>query len=163
MRRLALALTAPLLLLASASLLRAGDTDSDGARMVLAEVLLGDTLLLRGSTSDNGKPHVDHVWEYLRALDLRPTDAFAELRAERTAAGAAEGVSAADGDWTLRRGEEDPWIHLRIAYGGRVEVHWLSFTPAGDGNWRVAAADVERYADMRWIRRREAARLYGDD
>jgi len=134
--------------------------DAADARLVRAEVLLGETTLLLGSTSDDGRPDVDAVWQYLRDLRLQPTEAFTALRDERDEAAAeAEGHPQAD-RWTLRRGEEDPWIHLRVAYGGRAEVHTLTLLRAEDGAWRVDPTDLERYADMRWIRRREATALY---
>jgi hypothetical protein len=130
------------------------------ARLVRAEVLLGETSLLLGSTSDDGKPDVDTVWQYLRDLRLQPTEAFTALRDERAEA-AAEAAGRPQADrWTLRRGEKDPWIHLRIAYGGRAEVHALTLLRDEDGAWRVDPTDLERYADLRWIRRREAAALY---
>lgn len=163
MRRTALALTVLLLLAASAAALRAGGTPHADARMVLAEVFLGETLLLRGSTSDDGKPDVDAVWDYLRGLDLQPTEAFAELKAARAGSAKPADGDHPEGSWTLRREPDEPWIRLRIAYGGRLEAHWLTFVPAADGAWRVAAADVESYADMRWIRRWEATRMYRDD
>lgn len=161
MRRAAIALSAPLLLLASASLLPGAAAPED-ARLVTAEVLLGETVLLRGSTSDDGKPDVDQVWSYLRGLRLKPTEAFDALRTERAGQASEPAEPTADERYTLRRGEKDPWIHLRIAYGGRAEVFALTLL-RDDGGWRVDTADLDRYADMRWIRRSEAARLHGVD
>ena len=137
--------------------------DDTAARLVAAEVRLGDVVLLRGSTSDDGKPDVDQVWDYLRELRLQPTAAFDELRAGRAAEAEAGAEPVAEGSWKLRRRDEDPWIHLRIAYGGRAEVFVLTLLRDEGGRWRVDPADVARYADMRWIRRSEAARLYGRD
>ena len=149
MRRAAL-----FLLLAGACgtvLLQAADRAPD-QRLVRAELRFNGELLLETSTSDDGHPDVDQVWAYLPGLAFRPTPEFAKLLAARGVEGDA---------FTLERGEKDDWIRLDIAYGGRAELRKLPLRRDGE-TWKVDADAVQGAAERRWIRRWEAAALYGD-
>lgn len=119
-------------------------------RMVRAEVSFQGEVLLEASTSDDGSPHVDEVWNYLKKLEFSPTPAFHTLREKREAEGS---------PWTLERSKEEDWIRLDIAYGGRAELWKLPLLQVGE-SWRVDVDAIDAAAERRWIRRWEAANLY---
>lgn len=147
------------LLLTTSAAFTAAAAGKPPARHVGAEIALDGVVVLRGSTSDDGHPDADAVWDYqLGQLTYAPTDAFAKL-----------GVPADAVEWTLAsapapaRGARPAQVRVEVRYGGGVTTHELALvrvprTPNG-GEWRVQARDVERLFAGRSITRREAANL----
>lgn len=51
-------------------------------------------------------------------------------------------------------------VDVRIAYGGRIKLRELQLTRAdGESAWRLDAATIRDFASLRWIQRRDAARV----
>ena len=135
------------------------------ARIVTAEVSLDGQVVLRGSTSDDGRPDADAVWEYLRQLSLTPTAKLASVAPERREDHEGGAFSLLGRAEPERRGADGgPWRHadiqLDIAYGGAAELRTLRLIPtAKPGEWRVDLAAIEGWFGLRTIRREWAARL----
>lgn len=130
-------------------------------RLVMAEVSLGERVVLRASASDDGHPDVDEVWGYLRGMTLEPTAEFAALGVDATAEEftmLGDPFEGGDGSSPRR-----PTVRLEIDYGGRAQVRELRLlrtaTAAGKPAWRVDPAELDRHFSHRWIRRVEAALL----
>ncbi len=153
------------------------------ARLIPAEIRVDGEVVLRGSTSDDGHPDVDAVWDYQRGtLAYAPTAAFAALgvpadteewvleprptdRGERSES--AEGAKADDPKTAAtkpRRRRPAQWtIEVVVGYGGEARTHSLRLVrgkqlPTG-GEWYVHPDDVDRLFGSRLIRREAAAQL----
>ena len=125
------------------------------ARYVEATVNWKGKQLLVGSTSDNGKPDADAVWDYLDGMRFRATDAFRELL---------ESPDAKQVEITNPKDAQARNIEIEIRYGGRVGVWKLMVnkveTEVDDPRcWTIDAKITERFADLRWITRAWARRL----
>lgn len=55
------------------------DTSAEPARLLRAEVRVGDKVVLRGTTSDDGRRDADEVWLAADQVKLLPTEHFAAL------------------------------------------------------------------------------------
>ena len=126
------------------------------ARLVRARIERNGVELLRVSTSDDGYPDVDEVWDYLGELEFEPTEAFGELGVDSTSAVfrllGTEGESRGSSPYYERD------IVLAIAYGGDVSVRKLDLVRSG-ARWKVSPEHVERYFDYRKITREQARGL----
>jgi hypothetical protein len=62
---------------------KANDADPSGPatqRLIRAEVRVGNKVVLRGHTSDDGSPDADEVWSIAHTVKLYPTKEFATLK-----------------------------------------------------------------------------------
>lgn len=130
---------------------------AETARLVPASISVDGEIVLRASTSDDGRPDADAVWSYLHRLEFEPTDAFASL-------GLAPGDTAAELGWLRSRANaakgEPPELVVSIAYGGRDAPYHLALERSrGSSTWRVAKETIEQRFPHRTITRAQAARL----
>ena len=58
----------------------AADTSAHPARLIRAEVRIGNKVVLRGTTSDDGSRDADEVWLAADQVKLLPTKHFAALK-----------------------------------------------------------------------------------
>lgn len=120
----------------------AGDLGTTDARAIRGEVLSNGVAMFQASTSDNGSPNVDEVWNYLPELEFQPTQAYLKpLKGHPL------------GSMVSLEGENNERsIELSISYGGRAWIRSLTLEHK-DGAWRIAAEKVKKEAPYRWIRR----------
>jgi hypothetical protein len=142
-------------LLVQAAHARAG---APPVRLVAATISVDGVVVLRASTSDDGRPDADEVWGYLiDRLAFQPTEAFAALELDP----AAETVTLG---WLKSRANEHlgepPALQVEVAYGGSDAPYRLGLArAAGQETWRVARETVERRFSHRRITRAQAAML----
>ncbi|MEO0650567.1 MAG: hypothetical protein AAFZ65_07815 [Planctomycetota bacterium] len=131
-------------------------------RLVPASIAVEGQVVLRASTSDDGHPDADAVWNYLRhRLVFQPTEAFEQLevdpRAEQITLGWLRGS-----DNALRG--DPPALGLEVRYGGEDHPHRMTLERvAGGAGWRVAPETVERRFGHRRITRNQARALDDPD
>jgi len=128
------------------------------ARLVTASIKVDGELVLRASTSDDGHPDADEVWNYLlERLEFQPAEAFPSL-----------GIDAASETVTLgwlKSSETEhlgdpPAISLEVAHGGHDAPFRLGLVRSkGEQAWRVDRETVENRFPYRSITRTEAAQL----
>lgn len=151
------------------------------ARFVPAEIVLDGTVVLRGSTSDDGRADVDAVWDYqLGGLAYAPTEAFAALGVpadakewvlELPAAGAKESeaekraeAESADATKPRRRGPDEWAIEVLVSYGGEARARTLRLVrgkkqPGSGGDWYLHPDEVRRLFGARLVRREDVPHL----
>jgi hypothetical protein len=141
------------------------------ARYVPAEIRVDGVTVLRASTSDDGSPDADAVWDYQRAtLAYEETEAFAEARkgtavVVREVDGARECIlqspEVVDEDGKQQR--RKPIVEVDVSYGGRARVFEARLVERksadGRAHWLLAVEAVERMFSHREISRREASLL----
>ena len=127
-------------------------------RLVSASITVGGEVVLRASTSDDGHPDADEVWNYLiEQLEFQPTEAFASLGIDPTSKAVTLGWLK--GRETEHLGEP-PTIAVEVAYGGHDAPFRLGLVRSPEKTtWRVDRATVERRFDYRRITRAQAAQL----
>ncbi|MEO0478013.1 MAG: hypothetical protein AAF196_00900 [Planctomycetota bacterium] len=133
------------------------------ARAIVAEISMAGEVILRGHTSDDGRPDVDAVWDRFDGLHLSPTDAFEKLNVPEDAEdfvllGTQTGVDERSG--RVQRARD---VGFMIAYGGEsrafeVRIHRTTDRD-GDPAWTVDPEVTEGYFSIRLISRREARLL----
>lgn len=130
------------------------------ARLILAEVSVGGTIVLRGSTSDDGQPDADAVWRRLPSVQMSPTDAFAKLGvpddAEEFEIRGTEAAAAADEAKPPRRARD---VVFSIRYGGTATAYDVTIQRDGKARWHVQREAVDGYFSLRTISRYAAGRL----
>lgn len=130
---------------------------SSAARLVPAQIEVNGEVVLRASTSDDGHPDADAVWDYLNSeLFFEPTEAFEALGIAEDARSHTLGFLKSKDNETLG---EPPTLALDVSYGGRAEPRILELVRTDSGKWKVHPETVERQFNYRWIRRWDAARL----
>ena len=141
------------------------------ARYVPAEIRVDGVTILRASTSDDGSPDADAVWDYQRAtLAYEEADAFAEARkgasvVVREVEGARECIlqspDVADTDGKQQR--RNPIVEVDVSYGGRAKVFEARLVERknaeGRSRWSLPVEEIERMFSHREISRREASLL----
>ena len=76
----ALLALAPLMLGGAPATATDAETSARSARLIRAEVRVGNKVVLRGTTSDDGRRDADEVWLAADQVKLLPTEHFAELK-----------------------------------------------------------------------------------
>jgi len=131
------------------------------ARFIGAEIRLLDTVVLQGSTSDDGSADVDEVWDYQRAgLTYLPGPGFAAL-------GVAPGASSltlASAPRPAGKGQARPaQVTVDVSYGGTVATADLRLErvpgSAEPGRWRVPVDELDGLFARRTLTRSQAAAL----
>lgn len=119
------------------------------ARLVKVRVYVGEVVILEGSTSDDGSPDADAAWNYLREVQLKPTDRFEEF---------VDKMTTSDGSLELSATGK-----ITVAYGGRKDFRKAVFTKSTDEKkevqYRLDNELIEKWFASRLITRREAAGL----
>ncbi len=126
------------------------------ARWISVEISLNGEVILTGSDSDNGESDADTIWNSLKHLKLRETEAFQKH----------------DIDPKLKEFKFDldppehgkPWpIKIDASFGGVKETRFVTIKrvePDEFGSqWCIDPADVESMFDYRMIGRSEAGNL----
>lgn len=128
------------------------------ARLVTASITVDRELVLRASTSDDGHPDADEVWNYLlERLEFQPTAAFSSLGIDP--ASETSTIGSLESGENERRGEP-PAIALEVDYGGHDTPFHLGLVRcAGQNAWRVDRKTVEDRFPHRRITRAQAAQL----
>jgi hypothetical protein len=131
--------------------------EARAARFIRASVSFDGKVILAGSTSDDGYADADGVWEYLKEIKFKATEAFEALNVDPTAkqaklVGAGSGVALSD----CR-------ITVSIAYGGSSKFRELTLTrvakDAHGREWMLDPGEVDKWFAYRLISRREASKL----
>ncbi|HZL99454.1 MAG TPA: hypothetical protein VFD43_04295, partial [Planctomycetota bacterium] len=104
------------------------------------------------------QPDADAVWDYLKSFRFRPTEGFAALGLEASAAGAVlKGAGA----------PESRAVLIEISHGGRASTRELRLVRAPrdeqGGEWMLDAEEVAGLFNQRMIRRSDVPRLEDPD
>lgn len=120
-------------------------------RVVQITVSVDGKTILQGSTSDDGGPDADDVWEYLNRIGLAPTGEFPGGESEELEEDGFSGMEIT-GD-----------IRLSIRYGGQVDLKRIRLDHVPDATrnrvWRVNSSVVTKNFGRRLITRRMASQL----
>jgi|GEM_PF-1113479 len=142
------------------------NADTSGAttqRLIRAEVRVGNKVVLRGTTSDDGSPDADEVWLAADQVKLHPTEHFAALKVpEKTKKHLVVGtLIPPDGVTDHEPAHRDAvfWISA----GGKIEGMTLEIerTTSGLGKpaWRIPRHVLIDRFNWRLITRYEARHL----
>lgn len=134
------------------------------ARLIQAEVSVDGTVILRASTSDNGRPDADEVWGYLEGeIQFVPTEGFADLGLDGSGSHLELHGKPTGLDPDSPGPKFHPTLGLSLDYGGQCDLRELRLVRVdpkdGSAAWKVDPSVVERWFAMRRITRREAALL----
>ncbi len=154
---------AAVLILATAAAVLASHAPP-AARYVPAEIRFEGKVILRGSTSDDGHPDVDAVWDYQRGqLRYAATEDFAALGIANDQMECTLESPAAKKDANGRAGAREAEIEVDVRYGGQLSTFELRLVrdpnAANGAEWRIHEDDLDRLFGNRLIRRDDARRL----
>lgn len=123
---------------------------AQAARLVKIRVYVDEVVILEGSTSDDGSPDADKVWNYLREVRLKPTNHFEKFVDKFTTNDDSIELNATG--------------NISVAYGGQKVFKKAVFTKSTDekgvAQYRLDPELIEKWFDSRLITRREAAGLF---
>ena len=135
----------------------------DAQRLLRAEVRVGNKVVLRGTTSDDGSQDADEVWSMAHTIKLFPTKEFASLKVP------------ADADEFMVLGTPIPpdpvadnELHehdavFQVSIGGKYETMALKIERVapvfGKPWWRIPRDTLESQFNFRLISRRLAREL----
>ncbi len=126
------------------------------ARWIPVEISLNGEVILEGSDSDNGESDADAIWNSLKRIKVRETDAFKKLGIDS---------KLKEYKFDLNPPEKgQPWpIKIDASFGGVKETRFLTIKRMesdefGD-HWRIDPTDLDEWFDYRMIVRSEAGSL----
>ena len=124
-------------------------------RLILARILFDGKPILETTTSDDGYPDADAVWEYLKSIKFKPTDEFKKLMIDATAREAFLSKTGKNGD--------QHEIIIAISYGGKATPDKLRLIRVPSDKrgreWTLDPLDVDSEFNLRTISRLSASKL----
>ena len=131
--------------------------EASAMRFIRASISFEGNVILEGSWSDDGYTDADGVWEYLKQIKFKPTEAFQALGVAPTAQ---QTVLSDD-----RKGVALSRTKLKvdIAYGGASNFRKLTLTRVPKdrwgSEWKLNPKEIDGMFAYRLISRREASKL----
>ena len=126
-----------------------------GGRILHVEISLNGDVILEGDASDYGERDADAIWESLKEVNLRETEAFKQLKVAPT-------LKEYKMQYDAPKKGPRP-IKIDASSGGEADTCVLTLKrikPDANGRcWRIAADDLDDLFDFRMISRDEATRL----
>lgn len=156
-------LTLAPLMLSGAPVTDAAETNGHTARLIRAEVRVGNKVVLRGTTSDDGSRDADEVWLAADQVKLLPTEHFAALKVpEKATKHLVVGTPIpSDGVTDHEPAHRDAVFWISV--GGKVEGMTLEIerTTVGFGKpaWKIPRHVLVDRFNWRLITRYEARQL----
>lgn len=124
-------------------------------RLILARILFDGKPILEATTSDNGYPDADEVWNYLKSVKFKPTDEFKKLKIDAAAKEALLSKKENNGD--------QHEITIEISYGGKAKPRNLKLIRVPRDKrgreWTLDPLDVDSEFNLRTISRLLASKL----
>jgi hypothetical protein len=124
-------------------------------RLILARILFDGKPILEATTSDDGYPDADAVWEYLKSVKFKPTDEFKKLKIDAAAKEALLSKKDNNGD--------QHEITVEIRYGGEATPDKLRLIRVPSDKrgreWILDPLDIDSEFNLRTISRRLASKL----
>lgn len=124
-------------------------------RIITARILFDGKPILETTTSDNGYPDADAVWDYLKSIKFKPTDEFNKLKIDATA----KEVLLSKKENNVHQHE----ISIEISYGGKATPHNLRLIRVPSDKqgreWTLDPLDVDSEFNLRTISRLLASKL----
>lgn len=141
----------------------AADTSAHPARLIRAEVRVGNKVVLRGTTSDDGSPDADEVWLAADQVKLLPTEHFAALKVPPKATKHLVVGTPIPSDGVTDHESNHRDAVFSISAGGKIEGMTLEIerTTVGFGKpaWKIPRHVVIDRFNWRLITRYEARQL----
>ena len=133
------------------------------ARLIRAEVRVGNNVVLRGTTSDDGSPDADEVWLAADQIKLLPTEHFAALKVPKEATKHLIVGTPIPSDGVTDHEPAHRDAVFWISAGGKIEGMTLEIerttTRLGKPAWKIPRHVLTNRFDYRLIARYRARQL----
>jgi hypothetical protein len=135
-------------------------------RLIRAEIRVGNKVVLRGTTSDDGSRDADEVWLAASEIKLLPTEQFADLEVPARAKKFPVLGTPVVPDPKFPESDHEMHHHdavLSVAYGGKLEAMMIPIqrttTRYGKTAWQIPKDLLTDRFDWRLITRHRARQL----